>query len=134
MPLPIVLALIVCDDVWIDANSGKQTVLGIYGSVATRQFPYVMPRLAIYISLTECPPEMPIRVSVVDVDDQYPPIVDGEQVIQSSDPREVAQGTVRARNVAFPAAGEYRVQLWACGELMVERRLLLIKMSEVSDG
>lgn len=128
MQLPLVLALCVCDDVWVDQNTRKQSVLGIYGSIAADSFPHSVPHLAVYTSLTECFGKIKLRVRLVDVDEELPPVFDGQQEMDSPDPRATIQGAVRARNVVFPHPGEYRVQLYTNDELLLERRLIVFKI------
>ena len=126
MQLPLVLALIVCDDVWTDLNSHKLSVLGVYGSlVLARDNPHIS-RLTVYTSLTECPAEFETKVRIVDVDDSHAPIAERIQKVQSPDPRGVLQGFFRFDDLVFRVQGEYRVQLWACDELLLERRLLVL--------
>ncbi len=126
--LPLVLALTICDDVWFDRNTRKSSVMGIFATVAARTMPHVVGRLAVYLCLTECPAKMNVQVRIVDVNESRPAVAQTQELIESSDPRQTLQGVYRFDAVSFPEFGEYRVQLLADGELMLERRLVLLQI------
>ncbi len=125
MQLPIVLALILCDDVWTDRNSRKLSVLGVYGSLMVARSNPRVERLTVYTSLTECPARFDVKVRVIDVNDERTAVAERMEAVESPDPRAVLQGFFRFDGVNFDHPGEYRVQLWACDELLLERRLLV---------
>jgi hypothetical protein len=52
-----------------------------------------------------------------------PPLFSGEGTIEFPDPRVVAELNFGLRNVGFPHPGEYRFQVYANEELLMERRL-----------
>ena len=62
-------------------------------------------------------------IRLVDADDARPPIVEGRARIRVKNPRAVANLTLQFHGLAFPQAGEYRVQLYCGGELLREARL-----------
>jgi hypothetical protein len=59
----------------------------------------------------------------VDADEEREPVWTTEGEIGLDHPRIVAEVDLVMKDITFPEAGEYRVQLFAGGELIVERRL-----------
>ena len=49
-------------------------------------------------------------------------------MLDFEDPRAVAEAALVFQKVEFPEAGEYRVQLYAGDEPLLERRILLVNM------
>jgi hypothetical protein len=66
-----------------------------------------------------------IKVQIVDTDELHEPLWVGESVIDFVDPRMVAELDFIVGGVRFPEAGEYRDQVYADSQFIVERRLLV---------
>ena len=61
--------MILCDGVHVDPETGKRTYLGHFQSRKAKEFPFVMPRIVVALSLTECQPTTQLRIEVVTSDD-----------------------------------------------------------------
>jgi hypothetical protein len=120
---PFPLALIVCDHIWRDPYSGKANLLGTFNAVASNRFPLVQPVLSVYVSLTDGLGAVEIRLRLIDVDDVCEPIFDCRNTVTFADPRMAGEVEFSRTNVAFPVPGEYRLQLFANDEFLMERRL-----------
>lgn len=125
IPPPICLALVLCDHVWRDPNSGKYTMIGTFASIATASFPLLHRELGVYVCLTEGLGEGPLRLRICDVDEERDPVFDAQETIRFKNPNFVAQSTFAIQNLLFPLPGEYRVQLFAFDQFISERRLTL---------
>ena len=68
---------------------------------------------------------LPVRLRLIDAEEDREPIFDTEQEFEFSDPRMIAEITFTLGGLTFPAPGEYRFQLWAGGEFLMERRLIV---------
>lgn len=66
---------------------------------------------------------MPFSVRLVDADESDEPIWEVEGEVDFPDPHFVAEIDLMLTDVLLPAPGEYRFQLFAQGEFIVERRL-----------
>ena len=120
---PFALALLVCDFVWIDAISQKRTILGTFSALHAPSFPLRMPQLAVYMRLTDGRGQVALKVRIVDDADEREPVLEWEGTIDMPDPMRVHDGHIQVANIVFPEPGLYRVQLYACGSLLIERRI-----------
>lgn len=124
-PDPRVLAMVVCDGIHVDPWTGKRSLLGTFTAVAPPAYPAVVPRMAVYVVLTDMRGSVPITVRVVDVDEDRPPVFDsGPLVVAGPNPVGVVEVDVRVNGPVFPEPGVYLVQVAARGEPLVERRVL----------
>ncbi len=72
--------------------------------------------------------QVDIRVQIVDVDEEREPIWVGEQQVEFSDPRMVAESDMLIGGLTFPEPGEYRIQVFASNQFVIERRLLINRL------
>lgn len=122
-PAPVVLAMIVCDMIYQDPATRKCTILGTFSTLNARSFPVVHRQMAVHVALSGGHGKPRIKLTLVGSDENKPPLFSGEGTIQFSDPRVVAELNFRLKNVTFPTPGEYRFQVYANEELLMERRL-----------
>lgn len=120
---PIVLALVVCDAIWKDPSTGKKTILGTFPEIETSTFPSIKDHFGIYAAMTDGRGFTPVRVVFTDIDEQEEPLLDRRIDIRFDEPREVVELLFNEGPIAFPRPGDYRLQLWAAGELLMERRI-----------
>jgi hypothetical protein len=130
---PLALAMVICDTVWVDPSTGKRTILGTFSAIFSTVFPVKLPQLAVYIALTDARGVVPIKFRVVDVDEARQPVYEHDSQISFKDPLSVSEGTIMLRGAEFPQPGEYRVQLFCDGELIIERRLMVISGEQSKD-
>lgn len=128
-PVPVVLAMIVCDAIHQDPATRKCTILGTFSTISARKFPVTHPQLAVHIALTNGHGKARIRLTLVGLDETKPPLFSGEGTIEFTDPRVVAELNFRLANVSFPAPGEYRFQVYGNDELLMERRLTVFSVA-----
>jgi hypothetical protein len=126
LPPPLCLALILCDYVHVDPGSGKQTIIGTFSEVAFDGFPAAIPQLCIYFCLTEGYGKIPIQVRVIDVNEERPPIFDVTEHVEFASPKDAAQHSLHIRGMPFNEPGQYRVQLFAGGEFLMDRLLRVV--------
>ncbi len=127
---PYVLAMIICDSFWRDPGSGKFTILGTYSTIGAMAFPAQHRALCVYFAMTDGRGSVPIKVRLVDANEELPPIFEAENPMEFTDPRAVHEGVIVIGNPVFPAPGEYRLQLFGGTEPMMERRVLLVDVSK----
>lgn len=127
--VPYPLAMVVCDGIWRDPYTGKNTLIGTFSVIGGGQFPLVHPIMSVYVSLTDGRGQFPITIQLVDVDEVNSPILEMSQEISLSDPRQVAELAFMAANVEFPHSGEFRLKLMASREFLLERRIIVEDLS-----
>ena len=124
---PYPLAMVVCDFVWRDPYSGKNTLIGTFSVIGGTSFPLVHPSLGVYVSLTDGIGQFSVKLELTDVNDEREPIFELEQLVEVEDPRIVLEIAFQVSEVTFPSPGEYRLKLYANQEFLIERRLILVQ-------
>lgn len=128
---PISLAMILCDNIHIDPGTGKRTLLGLFSVVGSTAYPFRHPFMSVYISLTECRKPSKIKLRMIDVDEEHEPIFQLEGELPTSDPLMVNELQFGLAGIEFPRPGEYRVQLFASGQIVAERRLVAVEPRQI---
>ena len=67
---PFPLAMVICDAVWRDPATGKWTLLGCFSAIEARVFPCFRPNLAVFVSLTDGRGKTPLKLRLVDVNEE----------------------------------------------------------------
>jgi hypothetical protein len=128
IPPPSALALVLCDAIWTDPGTGKKFLLGCFGAISAREFPAAHPILSAYILLTNGRGSKPFRVLIVDVDEDREPISEINGDVNFPDIRTVVAIDAVFLGLSFPAAGEYRMQVFVGGEFIIERSILVLQI------
>lgn len=132
---PYPLAIIICDNFHIDPATGKKTILGTFTAFKSAVFPFKITQVVIYLALTDGRGAAPFELRLVKVDndgDDEPVLFKAEGTLQFDDPLAVSELAIGLVNVELPGPGEYRFQFYACGEFVIERRLVVIDAAEES--
>jgi hypothetical protein len=108
-----------------DPGTGKFTILGTYNVIGAASFPIQQP-LMIYLALTDGRDETPLKLRIVDVDEERPPVLEAEASLDMTDPTTVHEFPVIAPMATFPEPGEYRIQLFGAGTFLREVRLHVV--------
>lgn len=132
VPPPDALAIGICDLIHRDRGTGKRFIMGCFSVIHARTFPVKHPVLGVYLDLTNGRGKVPIKVQVIDCDEEREPIWSAELEFDFPDPRMIAELDFMTP-LEFPEPGEYRVQVFASGEFVIERRLVLIDVSEKNE-
>lgn len=122
---PYALSMIVCDGLWRDPYTGKFTLIGLFSTIGSSEFPMSQPVLSMYVALTDGQGTMPVKIELVDVDEERVPIFSDESDMQFVDPCAVMEIAFQKTNVVFPAPGEYRLKLFVNNEFIIERRIFV---------
>ena len=120
---PTALSMIICDHVWRDPCEGKSTIIGTFTTLNADNFPFRHPVLAIYFALTDGHGDVMVKLRLIDVDDEHPPIFEIMTNLRFNVPHDIVEKGVEIGRPLFPRAGEYRLQMFTNGELLIERRL-----------
>lgn len=131
---PYPLAMVVCDTIWRDPSSGKITILGTFSAIAGTEFPMTIPEIAVYVALTDGHGSATLKLQLVDVAEEDEPLHSAEGELTFDDPRSVAELAFHLKNIEFPHPGEYRFQIFAGSDLLMERRILLMSTQDDHDA
>ena len=128
MPPPYPLAMVVCDNIHRDPATGKPYLLGCFSVIHAAEFPAVHRGMALYVSVTNGRGVVPYKIQLVDANEEREPIWSVEDQLEFSDPRLVMEMCFYLVNVRFDEPGEYRFQLFASDEFLMERRVLITEV------
>lgn len=120
---PQVLAMLLADTVLTDWATGKNTVQGIYQHLRAAAFPFTHPALTVYVMLAEGRGKTEVRLRLIDVDEEQAPLVELKAAVDFPNPFVAREIIFSQPKVVFPVPGEYRLQLFGAGELLLDRRL-----------
>jgi len=68
-PIPTLLALLICDQVIVDAVTGKKNIIGVFDKVMSLQFP-VQQQLSVYMRLSGAEGNYDLKMRFVDLKDE----------------------------------------------------------------
>jgi hypothetical protein len=128
IPPPSLLAMVIADFIWKDPGTGKRTILGCFSVIHAHQFPAVHPVMGVYCAVNGARGKVTFRLCMVDVDEEVDPLFEVQSEGVFDDPRAVGEIDFHGGNIIFPHAGEYRVQLHANGQLLGERRVVVVSI------
>jgi hypothetical protein len=131
---PYPLAVVICDLVWKDPGTGKATLLGCFSALMGPKFPLSVLSLGLYVALTDGRGKIPIRIRIVDVDESHPPVLETDLEFEFADPRMIAEVCMNMQGLIFPKPGEYRCQVFAGSEFLIERRLVAVQIPQNPDA
>ncbi len=131
---PYPLAMVICDLAWRDPATGKSTLLGCFSAEMAPTFPLSVLSLGLYVAITDGRGKIPVRIRIIDVDEDREAILDSEVEVEFTDPRMIMEICLNVPGVTFPDPGEYRCQAFANNEFLMERRILAIKAGDSPDA
>jgi len=122
---PIVLTLLLCEKVIVDARTQQYSLIGLVSNVNASRFPVRSPSLCIYTEVTGGHGVTPLTVLIVDVDEVREPVVKLDLEVNLEDPLAVTQVVFGMPKLIFPEPGDYRLQAVSGSHRLLEKRLIL---------
>jgi len=83
--------MIVADQIYIDPQTGMKTILGIFTALQSASFSATLPYVALYLAMTNGRGKIPVKIRLIDVDEEHDPIMDAEGELEFQDPRAVGE-------------------------------------------
>jgi hypothetical protein len=108
--------------VWRDPHTGKYSLLGTFSAIGSAVFPAVS-SFSVYFVVTDGHGELPVRIELVDVDEERPVVFSAEAKFQFANPLQVVEGSFAFDRLEIPEPGEYCLKLFIAGELVMGRSL-----------
>ena len=127
---PIVLTLLMCEKVIVDARTQQYSLIGLVSNVNATRFPVRSPNLCIYTEVTGGHGVTPLTVRIVDVDEKRDAVVKLDLEVNLEDPLAVTQVVFGMPRLVFPQPGDYRIQAISGGSRLLEKRLILRKATQ----
>ncbi len=124
---PYPLAMVICDAIWRDPGTGKRVLLGLFSMLQVREFPATHPMMAVHVALTDGHGKVKMRLRLVDANEEGQPLFEGVEEVDFADPMTIAEIDFGITNIRFEMPGEYRLQLLAGDEPLMERKIFVIQ-------
>jgi hypothetical protein len=115
--------MVICDAIWEDPGTGKPTLLGLFSELSAKIFPATRAAMAAHVALTNAQGKVPFKFVLVDVDEVFAPLYTAQGELEFPHPRFIYNINIHMRGITFPKPGDYRFQLFARGEFLMERQL-----------
>jgi len=127
---PDVIAMVLADAVLHDFATGKCFIQGTYSVIGAREFPHLHPSIVVYTAVTGGHGQTPMKLRLVDANEDRAPLFQNEAMVSFPDPITVIELVIATPNVVFPEPGEYRLQLSGAGEFLRERRIHVVPIEQ----
>ncbi|MHC4429124.1 MAG: DUF6941 family protein [Planctomycetota bacterium] len=118
---PVVLTLLLCEKVIVDARTQQYSLVGLVSNVNASRFPVRSPNLCIFTEVTGGHGVTGLTVRIVDVDENREPVVKLDLQLNLENPLFV----FGMPPLVFPEPGDYRLQALSGGSRLLEKRLIL---------
>jgi hypothetical protein len=127
-PKPVLLAMIICDQILREEGTKKISLLGIFNRVSSKTFPCIHPRLHIFVSVTEYEGQADCVLKFSDST--------GKEIVQLKGPLEfpdklaVIEMNFCLNNVPLPNAGIYHFDFIMDNEIIGHRKFKVEEIKE----
>ena len=132
MAEPYCLAMVLCDQVYRDAVSGKFTILGTFSTIGSPQYPLAV-AFMVYFAVTDGHGQIPISLRIVNARADIAGDEPSANEIFQSQPNSVdfpsplaVIESVAVIQAVIPAPGHYHCELYAADKMLMARRLLAV--------
>ncbi len=85
--------------------------------------------LCVHVALTNGRGKIPLKIVLVDVDEEREPVIEVDAEAAFPDVRSIVTIDAEMSDLSFPAPGEYRVQAFARGVFIIERSFVIEGMA-----
>lgn len=129
MAEPSGLALLLCDQIIIDRDTGKRSLIGLFEMINAKKFPATAADFCIYASIARnSSDEMRYLLELQAPDSEL--LLAAILEVDEWGPTEIFQFEMRVTGMELPSAGVYLARVSARGSVLLQRRLLVQKLPE----
>lgn len=118
VPQPSLQALLICDQILHDQQTGKFSAIGIFTKIHLPTFPWRHPMLGVYASFSDAHGEYAVELQLADQSTQQ--VIGTARGPKLTVPHRLAvvDFSFTIANLSFPHAGQYEFRLLANSELL----------------
>jgi hypothetical protein len=132
LPIPSVVAMLVCDQIITEQITNKKSLIGVFDNFYSLTFPTLMVRLAIYVKMADAVGNYMFKVRVVKLKDESLIAEIGVQA-QIADASQYSELALNMGNVPIPEAGKYEFQLYM-DDVYLHRVTMLAMLAQLPRG
>lgn len=120
---PLVLAIQVCDFIYVDPASQRRSLMGVHSGGRIPAAPCILPYFAVQVDVTECLGDYDTLLRVVGLSDEESVLIEHSSQFTSENPRAYYSISLQVFDFEIPDAGEYLVECLVDGKLICDRRI-----------
>ena len=112
--VPKTNAMLICDYVITEHETGKKSLIGIFETISTGQFPVIHHAMSVYVKLTDANGSYRFQLDLVDLQsDQVLTKCEIPNELKISDPLKSSELVFNLHGLKFPHPGEYEFRIFA---------------------
>jgi Family of unknown function (DUF6941) len=126
LPEPTVLAFIICDTMIEDRLTNKKSLIGLFSNINATSFPFTLPVINVFVSLTGGHGEYQCSLSCVK-DDGSKEILKLSGPMKFENPLDIVESNFILNGTTFPGVGIYRFE-FSCNDIpIISRKFQVIE-------
>ena len=125
LPEPTVLAFIICDTIIDDKLTNKKSLIGLFSNINATTFPFTLPVINVFVSLTGGHGEYQCSLSCMK-DDGSKEILRLAGLMKFKTPLAIVESNFNIKAASFPDAGIYRFE-FSCNDIPIVSRKFQVR-------
>jgi hypothetical protein len=121
MEKPMLVAMIICDQIITEAGSNKKSIIGCFNNIISASFPCVHPTFFVFVALTNGRGSFKAKSKCINEADNSV-IFEVGGPITILDPMQTVEMGFKLVNLSFPKPGIHAIQFWCDDELLMPKR------------
>ena len=127
---PSLQAIVVCDTIIEDRNTGKKSLIGIFTHLASKAFPCNYPSMSIYFCVTDAEGNYTFSLKLIHLDKDKQ-IAEGTlPTIEIKDRLQIVDYGITMLRVQFQTPGRYDFRLFANDEFIGNKDFIVIQAKQ----
>lgn len=118
---PTPIALVVCDSIYTEENSGKTALVGLFNGIAVQSFPAKHARMGVFASLTGLRDGSVAKLEIVHGETDEVVVSAQGPFPKGFTPITVVDMNFVFNNVIFTSEGSYYIRFWANDHVLMQR-------------
>tara|TARA_B100000315_G_C14594085_1_gene597663 strand:+ start:5988 stop:6392 length:405 start_codon:yes stop_codon:yes gene_type:complete len=129
---PSLQAIVVCDTIIEDRNTGKKSLVGIFTHLASQAFPCNYPSMSIYFCITDAEGNYTFSLTLVHLDQDKQIAKSTLPMITIKDRLQIVDYGITMLRVQFQTPGRYDFRLFANDEFIGNKDFIVIQAKQPS--
>ncbi|MBI4713394.1 MAG: hypothetical protein HY762_08880 [Planctomycetes bacterium] len=126
-PVPVALAMIICDTFMEDRFTGKKSLVGIFNNIASAELPCRHPSMNVFCVLTEGIGQYEACLRCTHTESNQT-VINIKGPLPFPNPLATVEFNFELKNVAFPKEGQYIFELLCNDQIVISRKFTVSKM------
>ncbi len=127
---PSLQAIVTCDTVIEDRNSGKKSLIGIFTHVAANSFPCSYPLMSIYFCITDAEGSYTFTLKLIHLDQNRQIAENTLPPIEIKNRLQIVDCGITILRVQFDTPGRYDFRLFANNEFIGNKDFVVIEAKQ----